>query len=192
MSLQEIGFRMKNKYNRINLLQCHHINTVKYQYLKMGSNISDIEDFCDFKRVSIRTQHPNYNVWLPKWINIDMKDAIEILPNIINKYDVLIANAIDSSMAIKRGNIAVLENCIIVEIAYGEGTVDKVNHEGVIDKRWITTKAFYNKDIDDEDILDVFLDILKLPYINVIIEFSCFSVPVGIFNKKYVAWDIED
>lgn len=192
MSLQEINIRM-NKYSRISLLQSHHINTVKYQYFKIGSNISDIEDFCGFKRVSIRTQHPNNNnVWLPKWINIDVKEAIGVLPNIINKYDVLIAEAIDSSMAIKCGNIAVLEDGIIVEIAYGEGTVDKVTHEGIIDKRWITTKISYSKDIDDEDILDVLEDILKLPYKNVIIEFSCFSVSVGIYNKKYIGWDIVD
>lgn len=192
MSLQKRELDIEGKFEKIKLLQRYYINTVKYYYFKKNSDISDIEDICEFENISLRTQSPRkeMDVWLPKWINVDKKKGINILPDVLKKYDVLIAEAINPETTIKCGNIAVLDECIIIEIAYGSGTVDKITSKGLIDKRWITTISTYYKDIEDLDILSVVESIVNLPYINVIIEFSCYDENVGIYNQRYVVWDI--
>lgn len=192
MSLQKRELNIKGKFEKIKMLQRYYVNTVKYYYYKINSNISDIENVCKFENISLRTQSPRgeINVWLPKWINVDKKKGLDILSAALEKYDVLIAEAINPETAIKCGNIAILEECIIIEIAYGSGIVDKITNKGIVDKRWITTKSAYYKDIEDLDILSVVDSIVNLPYINVIIEFSCYNENVGIYNQRYVVWDI--
>lgn len=192
MPLQKRELDIAGKFEKIMLLQRYHINTVKYYYFKINSDISDIEDICQFENISIRTQSPRkeMDVWLPKWINVDKERGINILSDALKKYNVLIAEAINPEKTIKCGNVAVLDEYIIIEIAYGSGIVDKITSRGIVDKRWITTISTYYKDIEDLDILSVVESIVNLPYINVIIEFSCYNDNVGIYNQRYVVWDI--
>lgn len=192
MPLQKRELDIAGKFEKIMLLQRYHINTVKYYYFKINSDISDIEDICQFENISIRTQSPRkkMDVWLPKWINVDKERGINILSDALKKYNVLIAEAINPEKTIKCGNVAVLDEYIIIEIAYGSGIVDKITSRGIVDKQWITTISTYYKDIEDLDILSVVESIVNLPYINVIIEFSCYNDNVGIYNQRYVVWDI--
>lgn len=196
MSFFKTTISNHKKVERLKLLSTFNLNTPEYLVIPQYSSIRYAQkEFLSFSsscdRISIRTQSEKIDddFGTPKWIDIDVKNAEKIFPTLLDKYTVLVSKAINSKDAIKVCAIAILEDKIIIEMANGGGTVDKITRSGLIDKRYI--EDYDNvKNIDDKDIYCLLIELLRTPFINVIYEVSWFPYPVGRLGMHYIIWDI--
>lgn len=131
--------------------------------------------------------------YLPKYVNISQEAAIPIICTLIKCYDVMVSEAYNPESTEYCGNIAIVNGQIIIELVTGGGTLDRINHDGIIHKRYVTFDSLEHYICPEglgNQMLDLIHDIRILPYAEYIIEFSCYSTYVGIYRKKYLAWEI--
>ena len=82
-----------------------------------------------------------------------------------------------------------ISNLIIVELAYGPGTVRRVTNEGKVDDR-------YNLDIKEStgnlELDHCITRCKKTGLRNVIFDFSYYNIPIGCKNENFICWEITD
>jgi len=188
-----MDFSKLTRYERIRFLQDYGINTVDYILLKKGKHcLNSLEFLREMSRISFRCQSATAGLdfGLPKMIDLMYEQAVNNIIIHLKAYDVLVAKAISVSAVVYTGNIAFIDGAIIVEIAAGSYTNDKVTREGHIDLRWETTRNQFYRDIDVVVIRDVVKELVFFPFDNVVIECSIFNQLVGIKKRNYISWEV--
>lgn len=183
-----------NKFERVKLLEQWGLNVPESVLYSMGSDI----DFSDplferwGNRLSIRT-FPTHgsDFGTPYYFDIPIEEAKTLVPSLLNKYNLVINEPINPKHAKLAGCIMLEEDRpITVEIARGAGvTVRDVTSGRRIDERYTAHRA---NDIGDSDIREAVSKALQVPRRNLIIEFSVYSIDIGIKKEPIIYWDFTD
>lgn len=183
-----------NKFQRVKLLEQWGLNVPESVLYEIGSNI----DFSDpiFKRwgnrLSIRTFPPHGSDFgTPYYFDIPIKEAKTLVPTLLAKYYLVINEPINPKYAKLAGCIMLEEGRpIIVEAARGAGvTVRDVTSGKRIDERYIVHKV---SDIADYDVRQAVSKALQIPRRNLIVEFSVYTIDIGIKKEPIIYWDFVD
>jgi hypothetical protein len=143
-------------------------------------------------RLSIRTfppQGPDYGS--PYYFDISIEEAKTLLPTLIAKYNLVINEPINPNYAKLAGCIMLEEGRpITVEVARGAGvTVRDVTSGRRIDERYTAHEI---NEIGDSDIKGAVSKALQIPRRNLIVEFSVYSMDIGIKKEPIIFWDYVD
>lgn len=183
-----------NKFQRVKLMEQWGLNVPESVLYNMGSEI----DFSDpiFKRwgnrLSIRTFPPHGSDFgTPYYFDIAVEEAETIVPTLFAKYNLVINEPINPKHAKLAGCIMLEESLpITVEVAKGGGvTVRDVTSGRRIDERYTVQEV---NEIADSDIRQAVSKVLKIPRRNLIIEFSVYSIDIGIKKEPIIYWDFTD
>jgi len=183
-----------NKFERVNLLERWGLNVPESILYDMGSEI----DFSDpvflrwGNRLSIRTfpQHGS-DFGTPYYFDIPVEEAKTLVPSLLNKYNLVINEPINPKHAKLAGCIMLEESRpITVEVARGAGvTVRDVTSGRRIDERYTVDKV---NDIGDSDIREAVSKALQIPRRNLVIEFSVYTIDIGLKKEPIIYWDYVD
>ena len=180
-----------NKFQRVKLLERWRLNVPESILFDMGSEV----DFTDpiFERwgnhLSIRTFPPHGSDFgTPYHFDISIEEAKGLVPTLLAKYNLVINEPINPKHAKLAGCIMLEEDRpITIEIARGAGvTVRDVTSGRRIDERYTAHKV---NDIGDPDIKEAVSKALQIPRRNLIIEFSVYSIDIGIKKEPIIYWD---
>lgn len=183
-----------NKYERVKLLERWGLNVPESVLYDMGSKI----DFSDpiFKRwgerMSIRTFPPHGpDFGTPYYFDIPVEEAKTLVPNLMAKYNLVLNEPINPKYAKIAGCIMLEEGRpITVEVARGAGvTVRDVTSGQRIDERYTAHRV---NEIGDPDIREAVSKALKVPRRNLIIEFSVYTIDIGLKKEPIIYWDYVD
>jgi len=183
-----------NKFQRVKLLEQWGLNVPESVLYDMGSEI----DFAApiFKRwgnrLSIRTFPPNGSDFgTPYYFDIDVEEAKTLVPNLMAKYNLVLNEPINPKYAKLAGCIMLEEGRpITVEVARGVGvTVRDVTSGRRIDERYTANRV---SDIGDPDIREAVSKALQVPRRNIIIEFSVYTIDIGLKKEPIIYWDYVD
>lgn len=183
-----------NKFQRVKLLEQWGLNVPESVLYDIGSNI----DFSDpiFKRwgnrLSIRTFPPHGSDYgRPYYFDISVEEAKTLVPTLLTKYNLVLNEPINPKHAKLAGCIMLEEGRpIIVEVARGAGvTVRDVTSGRRIDERYTAHKV---SGIGDSDIRAAVSKALQVPRRNLIMEFSVYSIDIGLKKEPIIYWDYVD
>lgn len=184
-----------NKYQRVKLLERWGLNVPESILYSMGSEIDFSSDpvFRSWgHRLSIRTFPPHGSDFgKPYYFDIPVEEAKTLAPTLLAKYNLVINEPINPKHAKLAGCIMLEEgHPITIEIARGTGvTVRDVTSGRRIDERYTADKV---NDIGDSDIREAVAKALQVPRRNLIIEFSVYSMDIGIRKEPIIYWDYVD
>ena len=183
-----------NKFERVKLLEQWGLNVPESVLYDMGSEI----DFADplFRRwrnrLSIRTFPPHGSDFgNPYYFDIPIAEAKTLVPDLMAKYNLVLNEPINPKYAKLAGCIMLEEDKpITVEVARGAGvTVRDVTSGRRIDERY-TARRF--NEIGDPDIREAISKALRVPRRNLIIEFSVYTIDIGLKKEPIIYWDYVD
>jgi hypothetical protein len=186
--------RKMNKFERVKLLERWRLNVPESVLFDMGSEI----DFSDpvFKRwgnrLSIRTFPPHGSDFgTPYYFDIPIEEAKTLVPNLMANYNLVLNEPINPKYAKIAGCIMLEENRpITVEVARGAGaTVRDVTSGRRIDERYTAHRP---NDIGDPDIREAVSKALQIPRRNLIVEFSVYTIDIGLKKEPIIYWDYVD
>ena len=183
-----------NKFQRVKLLGQWGLNIPGSVLYEMGSKI----DFSApvFKRwgnrLSIRTFPPHGSDFgTPYYFDIPVEEAKTLVPTLMAKYNLVLNEPINPKHAKLAGCIMLEEGRpITVEVARGAGvTVRDVTSGRRIDERYTARKL---NEIADSDIKEAVSKALQVPRRNLIIEFSVYTIDIGLKKEPIIYWDYVD
>ena len=183
-----------NKYERVKLLEKWGLNVPESVLYDIGSKIDFSAPIFQRwgNRLSIRTFPPRGSDFgTPYYFDIPIDKAKILVPALIAKYHLVINEPINPKHAKLAGCIMLEENRpIIVEIARGAGvTVRDVTSGQRIDERYTAHRV---SDIGDPDIREAVSKALQVPRRNLIIEFSIYTIDIGLKREPIIYWDYVD
>lgn len=183
-----------NKFERVKLLEQWGLNVPESILYDIGSEI----DFSDptFKRwgnrLSIRTFPPHGSDFgTPYYFDIPVEEAKTLVPSLMAKYNLVLNEPINPKYAKIAGCIMLEEGRpITVEVARGAGvTVRDITSGQRIDERYTAHRV---NEIGDPDIREAVSKALKVPRRNLIIEFSVYTIDIGLKKEPIIYWDYVD
>ena len=183
-----------NKYERVKLLEQWGLNVPESFLYDIGSQI----DFGAplFKRwghrLSLRTFPQNGSDYgCPYYFDISIDEAKHLAPPLLAKYNLVLNEPINPKHARLAGCIMLEENHpVIVEVAMGAGAIVRdVTSGRRIDERYTADKV---DDIGDIDIREAVSKALQMPRKNFVVEFSVYSIDIGIKKEPIIYWDFVD
>ena len=183
-----------NKYERVKLLEQWRLNIPESVLYDMGSEI----DFSNpifvrwGHRLSIRTFPPHGSDFgKPYYFDIPVEEAKTIAPTLLAKYNLVINEPINPKHAKLAGCIMLEEGRpIVVEVATGAGVIVRdVTSGRRIDERYTVQKV---SEISDSDIRQAVSRALQIPRRNLIVEFSVYTIDIGINKEPMIYWDFTD
>ena len=183
-----------NKFERVKLLERWGLNVPESVLYNMGSEI----DFAApiFKRwgnrLSIRTFPPHGSDFgTPYYFDIGVEEAKTLAPTLMAKYNLVLNEPINPTYAKIAGCIMLEEGKpITVEVARGAGvTVRDVTSGRQIDERYTVQEV---SEISDYDIREAVSRALQIPRRNLVIEFSVYTIDIGIKKEPIIYWDFTD
>lgn len=183
-----------NKFERVKLLEQWGFNVPESVLYDIGSEI----DFSNpifqrwGNRLSIRT-FPSHgsDFSAPYYFDIPIAEAKTLVPTLLTKYNLVLNEPINPKHAKLAGCIMLEEGRpITVEVARGAGvTVRDVTSGRRIDKRYTAHKV---SGIGDSDIRAAVSKALQVPRRNLIMEFSVYSIDIGLKKEPIIYWDYVD
>ena len=179
---------MINKFDKIQILRDFNLNT------ENSILIQDKQPNPFNSDVSIRTQWPYKTVKkTPHYPVVRKKDFIESRDELLEiGVELIVAECIDPKDCKFAGCILKDGSEMIIEIADGPGTVRRVTHDYLIDRRYIISSFFPHT--NDPEVNDIILEVYKvdreydLPD-SYIFEFSYYNIPVGYKHTNIVFWE---
>jgi len=181
-----------NKYEKIELVRTYGLNTEENILIRPSDNLVRMSQFLDgYNKCSVRTFRGD-DVVTPHFPILRVIDAyIEVSRLIEKNYNVIVATPIDPKDCEFAGCAWLKENEMIIELAYGPGTVRRVTHQNIIDKRYHIN--FFNKSLtDDLRVNKAIKQFKETGLANVIFEFSYYNKPIGYKKNNLICWEITD
>jgi len=139
------------------------------------------------KRPELGPHFPNADISL---IVLDLFNALKM------GYDLLVYEAVDPKFCERKGNILIdkIKETFLVEFSIGPGTVRSLEneHPNLIREIKGPIKDWVNKE-KNEDFLFAghpLVKMLTIPFKCFILEFSEYSIPVGIKKMKGIFWEL--
>lgn len=177
-----------NKYDRIQVVKDFGLNTEENILVNKNNHLDFLNNL---DNCSIRTFRDN-DVSTPHYPFISKEEALKIIPSLLNdKYKIILATPINPDNCEFAGAAMINKRQIVVELAYGPGTVRRVTHDGKIDKRYFFNN-FYPTNLDDDRLKTCLLNFKKTNLMNVIFEFSWYKNLVGYKKENFICWEITD
>ncbi len=185
--------KKRNKYERIQFVKDLGINTEENILIKPTECLDKYLEFCSkYEEYSLRTFYLD-DKSCPHFPVLKQKELMNKIPELQKQGLYLIpATVINPKDCELAGCCAITQNKIFVEIAYGQVTVRKVSHDGIIDK-------FYDVDVfktktDDYRLNGLTKIVSDLSFANgineAIYEFSYYNKPIGWKKEKLIVWEI--
>jgi len=179
-----------NKYERIKFVKDIGLNTEENMLINPNTHPADYLNFLNrFNECSIRTFKEN-ELKTPHYPIIDKTDAIKRIKDLQRlNYNIILATPINPKDCEFAGAALQSESQLVIEIAYGPGTVRRVTHDNQIDKRYILGK---NEMTDNNKINMCVRKFRDTKLENVIFEFSWYNKPIGWRHENFICWEITD
>lgn len=178
----------KNKYERIDFVKQLGFNTEDNFLIKPTHNEDHYIDFInEHDYVSIRSFDNKDSHYSPAYAHVRSNEAKTLISQLQkDNYNVILATPINPDDCLFAGCVHKTSANVVTEIADGPGTVRRVTHEGVIDRR------YYGLNTNDKNLNYCLQKIKKTPLENVIFEFSYYNTHVGIKKDNFIVWEITD
>jgi len=180
-----------NKYERVKLLEQWGLNVPESYLYEMGSSIDLSAPI--FERwgnhLSMRTfpkQAPEFES--PYYFDISVEEAHKLAPRLVASYNVVVNEPINPRDA-KLAGCMMLEKGkpIVIEIARGSGVVVRdVTSGRRIDERYTVRRP---NELPDPDLRWAVSEALKVPRSNLVLEFSLYTINIGIKKESLIFWD---
>jgi len=199
--MNEQDFFNLPKWDRIEYLRLRGFNVPKF-IKKIGTpkELIVFENENKSKKYSIRSQvssSKKRSEMGPFFPNVDISLIVSDLFNSLKKgYDLLVYEATDPKLCERKGNILIdkIKETFLVEFSMGPGTVRSLENEypNLIREIKGPIKDWVNKE-KNEDFLFAghpIVKMLAIPFKCFILEFSEYSIPVGIKKMKGIFWEV--
>jgi len=197
---EQIFFNLP-KRERIEYLRMRGFNTPRLiKEIKTPKELIIFESENKGKKYSIRSQVSNSkkrSEMGPHFPNVDISLIVSDLFNSLKKgYDLLVYEPIDPKLCERKGNILIdkIKETFLVEFSMGSGTVRSLEseHPNLIREIKGPLRDWVNKE-KNEDFLFAghpIVKMLAIPFKCFILEFSEYSIPVGIKKMKGIFWEL--
>jgi hypothetical protein len=185
-----LGKRL-NKFQRLRLLEQWGLNIPESILYSMGSEIvfSDPVFRSWGYRLSIRTfpQHGS-DYGCPYYFDISVEEAKSLAHSLLAKFNLVLNEPINPKHAKLAGCIMLEEGRpIVVEVAMGAGVIVRdVTSGRRIDEKYTVQKV---SELADSDIRQAVSRTLQIPRRNLIVEFSVYTMDIGIKKEPIIYWD---